>query len=76
MRLQRFRFAQTAQLFILQADSKTTVGRLFTSSSASACLRFCWRDLVLLLVAGRSCACCRRWLYADPSALHAPQEAH
>jgi tight adherence protein B len=31
-RLQRFPFAQTAQLFIMQADSKTTVGMLFVSS--------------------------------------------
>jgi len=40
VRLQRFQFAQTAQLFIMQADSKTTVGRLFTSSLSLAALTF------------------------------------
>jgi tight adherence protein B len=38
--LQRFQFAQTAKLFIMQADSKTTVGRLFTSSLSFALLTF------------------------------------
>jgi tight adherence protein B len=46
-RLQHFRLAQTAQLLILQADSKTTVGMLFTSSVSLFLVVFLFAWMIL-----------------------------